>query len=232
MKTVKQIRADVVSQLQSLWKVLFSLYLPIVLLFLLIGVLSRVTPNLSLAVLLRDITATARLPFFTGFVSQFGLILWSASLTICLFALVVLHRQASNFSGARRFLLHGSILTGALLVDDVFLFHEEIAPNYLHLNEVVVLAVYAIIAFGFLFLNWKEIFSSEYALLIIALGFFAVSIVLDALPVKSFQIRYFWEQLELFLEDAFKLAGVATWLMYFTRYTIQSIEGIQQRHDT
>jgi hypothetical protein len=36
----------------------------------------------------------------------------------------------------------------------------------------------------------------------------------------------FWGQLELFLEDGFKFAGIATWLTYFVRYAIQQIEAV------
>lgn len=225
MKTVNQIRTDVVSQLKKLWKVLIFLYLPIVALFLLVGVLSRVTPSVSLAFLLRDITATAKLPFFTGFVSQLGLILWSASLTICLFALVMLNRQPRDFSASRRFLVYSTVLTTMLLLDDSFLFHEEIAPTYLHLDELVVFAFYGIVGIGFLFFNWREIHSSEYALLLLALAMFGTSIALDAVPKEALPPRYFWEQLEMFLEDGLKFAGIATWLMYFARYAIQKIAG-------
>jgi hypothetical protein len=231
MKTVKQVIADVASQLQYLWKVLFFLYLPIALLFLLVGVLSRVTSNVSLAFLLRDVTATAKLPFFTGFVSQLGLMLWSASSTICIFALVMLQRQQVDFSESKRFLAHATVLTTVLALDDIFLFHEEVTPIYLHVDELIIFGVYIIVGVGFVLFNWREILSSEYALLILALALFATSIVLDALPLEDFQLRYFWGQLELFLEDGFKFAGIATWLLYFARYAIQRIEG-KQNNDT
>jgi hypothetical protein len=232
MKTVKQLRTDVVSQLQYLWKALFFLYLPIVLLFVLAGVLSRVTANVSLGFLLRDVTATAKLPFFAGFVSQLELILWSASLTVCLFALVVIQGRKGDFSASKRFLVHGTILTAILMLDDSFLFHEEIAPLYLHLDELVVYTVYALVGIGFVILNWREIMSSEYALLLLALALFAVSVALDAVPKEALSARYFWEQLEMFLEDGSKFAGLVTWLLYFARYAIQRMESVQPGHST
>jgi hypothetical protein len=232
MNTLKQVRAGIVSQLQYLKKGLFFLYLPIGLLFLIVVVLSRVIEGVSLAFLLRDVTVTGKLPFFAGFVSQLGAILWSAALTICLFALVVLYSRTGNFAASKRFLLQGSVLTGILLLDDIFLFHEEIAPNYLHIDELIVFGVYAIVGIGFVLSNRREILSSEYALLILALVMFAASITLDSVPLESFELRFFWEQLELLLEDGFKFAGIATWLMYFVRYAIQRMNGIQQISDT
>jgi hypothetical protein len=225
---MKEFRAGVVSQLKDSWKVLFFLYLPIVLLFLFVAVLSRTIENISLGYLLRDVTVTGDLPFFAGFVSQLTAMLWAACLTICLFALIMLGRGGSAPPRSRRFLLQGSILTGVLLLDDVFLFHEEIAPLYLHLNEDLVYAGYAIIGIGFVVLNWKEILSSEYAILMLALGLFGASIFLDALPLDTLNLRYFWEQLEFLLEDGCKFAGIATWLTFFVRYTIRRLPGVPQ----
>jgi drug/metabolite transporter (DMT)-like permease len=149
-------------------------------------------------------------------------------LTICLFALLVLHRQQGDFSASKRFLVYGTVLTAVLALDDIFLFHEEVAPIYLHLDELIIFGVYIIVGVGFVLLNWREILSSEYALLLLALALFATSIALDAIPKEALPPRYFWEQLELFLEDALKFAGIATWLLYFARYAIQRIEGLQR----
>jgi hypothetical protein len=219
-------------QVRRLWKALIILYLPIVLLFLLVGVLSRVIDDVSLAFFLRDVVATGKLPFFAGFVAQFAAILWSASLTICFFALYVLRQQDGNLASAKRLLLHGGILTLALLLDDVFLFHEEIAPDYLRISEKLVVAGYGVLGFVFVFANWKEILSSEYLILMLALGMFAFSILLDALPIQDLHLRYFWEQLEIYLEDGSKFAGIATWLIYFARYSAQRIAGIWQSDNT
>jgi len=232
MNIINKFTANVISQSRYLWRVLFFLYLPIVLLFLAVGILSRVVDDVSLEFFLRDIVATGELPFFAGFVSQLEGILWSASLTVCLFALIMMQRRSGDFARSKRLLLQGGILTATLLLDDIFLFHEEIAPDYLHIGEKIVIAGYLIIGIVFVFSNWKEILSSEYLILMIALAMFGASIFFDALPMDDFNVRYFWEQLELFLEDGFKFAGIATWLTYFVRYSIRRIETIQVNTDT
>jgi hypothetical protein len=219
-------------QAHRLWKALVILYLPIVLLFILVGVLSRVIDDVSLAFFLRDVVATGKLPFFAGFVAQFAAILWSASLTVCFFTLYVLRHQNGSRTSAKRLLLHGGILTLALLLDDVFLFHEEIAPDYLGISEKLVVAGYAVLGFVFVFANWKEILSSEYLILMLALGLFGFSILLDALPIQDLNLRYFWEQLEIYLEDGSKFAGIATWLTYFVRYSAQQIGEVRQSAGT
>jgi hypothetical protein len=232
MNTIKGFAGGATSQLRYLWKILALLYIPVALLFVLVGLLSRTVDNASLAFFLRDIVATGKLPFFAGFVAQLAGLLWAASLAVCLFAaslavclfsLYVLSRQKGNFASAKRLLLLGGVLTAALLLDDIFLFHEEIAPFYLHINEKLVVASYGILGIIFVYANWREILRSEYLILMLALGLFAISILLDALPIDDFHLRYFWEQLEMFMEDGTKFAGIATWLTYFVRYAQQQI---------
>ena len=57
------------------------------------------------------------------------------SMTVCLFSLLILRRQNGDLAASKRFLLQAGILTGVLLIDDIFLFHEEVAPSYLHIGE-------------------------------------------------------------------------------------------------
>jgi hypothetical protein len=144
----------------------------------------------------------------------------------------MLKRQNGNLSASKRFLMHSAILTAILVLDDIFLFHEEIAPLYLHLDELVVFAAYMLVGVGFVSLNWREILTSEYALLLLAFALFAASIALDAVPKEALPEGFFWEQLELFLEDAFKFAGMVTWLLYYARYALQRMAVIQRSRDT
>ena len=226
MDEIQKLIVDAKAQWRNLWRSLFLLYLPILLLFIGVGILSRVVEGASLQFFLRDVTATGGLPFFAGFVSQLGMILWSASLTICLFGWLVLSRRTGDPVPSRSFLLHAGILTGMLLVDDIFLFHEEIAPNYLHINEKFVVAAYVAMGIYFVASNWREILSSEYLILFLALALFGLSIFVDALPIRDFNIRYFWELLGVFLEDGFKFMGIATWLVYFARYAYHKLVSV------
>jgi hypothetical protein len=109
----------------------------------------------------------------------------------------------------------------------LFLFHEEVAPSYLHIGEKISMAAYLLLGVGFVLLNRFEILSSEYLLLGLALALLGTSVFLDALPVEDFELRYFWRQLEIFLEDGFKFPDIATWLIYFVCYAAQKIESIR-----
>jgi hypothetical protein len=224
MNEIRKYTASALAQGRQLWRTLFFVYLAIGLLFVGVGILSQVVNGASLEFFLRDIVATGKLPFFAGFVSQLGGVLWCAAMTVCLYSLLILHRRDGDLTASKRFLLQAGILTGVLLLDDIFLFHEEVAPNYLHIDEKFVMATYLLLGVAFVFLNRNEILSSEYLLLLLALAMLGTSIFLDALPIDDLGLRYFFKRLEIFLEDGFKFAGIATWLIYFVRYAEQKIE--------
>lgn len=230
MDTMKQLGVGVVSQSRYLWKVLFFLYLPIVLLFLGVGLLSRLLDDLTLSLLMRDIVTTGRLPFFTGLVPQLEGVLWSASLTVCVIGWVVMKRRGGEAVRSQRFLLQFGLVTAVLLLDDIFLFHGEIAPKNLHIEKNIVLSMYLLTISIFVYLNRLAILSSEYLILMLALGLFGASVLLDLLPLQVFSVHRFVLQLRVFLEDGFKFAGIATWLTYFARYMVQQIEATPRTH--
>jgi hypothetical protein len=223
MNTVKQFGAGALAQSRDLWKVLVPLYLPIALLFLAVGALSRVSDEVTLSLIMRDNAIMGELPFYAGFVPQVEAVLWSAALTVCLFTLFVLQRQADHFAGARRFLLQVAILTGLLMMDDIFLFHGEIAPKQLHISGQIIVAGYLVMAVIVVLSNWREILSSEYLLLLLALVLFGASISFDEVSKLLSGLPQMLRQFMFFFEDGFKFAGTATWLMYFVRYALQRI---------
>jgi hypothetical protein len=172
---------------------------------------------------MKDVVLMGDLPFYTGFIPQIEAMLWTASLTVCLFALFVLQRKTSQFTEAGRFLLQVSILTGILMFDDVFQFHGEIAPNYLNIAKQVVIAIYLVFGIFIFLSNWREIRSSEYLILLFALGLFGVSVSLDELEKLARGLPRFLYQFRFFLEDGFQFAGTATWFTYFVRYAAQRV---------
>jgi hypothetical protein len=219
-------------QLGKLWKVLLFLYGSLLLFFVILDLISRSSDQITLSYFTRDISAIGNLPFFAGLVSQLGGLLWSAALTICIFAYFVLRAQEQNTRLPRRFLLQAALLTGVLLLDDFFLFHEDIGPDYLHISERLIVLSYGLIAAVFLFSNLREILASEYLILGLALILFGLSIFVDAVDLEKLNglESIFNEQFSIFLEDGFKFVGVATWLVYFARYGLQRITALMPGH--
>jgi hypothetical protein len=221
---LKQLISDAYMQFLRFWKALFLAYLPILLLFTTLGLVSKASGDITLSYFTRDVVALGDLPFFAGLISQIGGMLWSVALGICLFTLILLNGQKRNVA-AKKFLLGAVILTAILLMDDIFLVHEDIGPDYLHVGEKTIVITYFLITLYFLFTNRNEILMSDYLILGLALAMFGISIFLDAADLDDYD-RYsfiFTEQFQIFLEDGFKFAGITTWLLYFARYSFQTL---------
>jgi hypothetical protein len=223
MEKLKVISLEGLVQVRTNWKLLLLIYVPILLLFAVIAVVSRLTPSLEMAYFTRDITATADIPFYAGLVSQLGVILWSASAAVCLFTFFLLRLQKRNLP-ARRFLFQAGILTLALLLDDTYLFHDSVFTEYLHIRQRYVFLLYFVVATSFLVLNRNAILASEYWILGISFLLFGASLFIDnahLYKIEPFQ-ALITKSRSTILEDVPKLAGIATWNLYFTKYAIQS----------
>lgn len=229
MQKIKQIVSGAFTQLVKLRWVLFFLYASILLLFVLLHTISRSSDRITLSYFTRDISAIGGLPFYAGLVSQIGGLFWFATLAICVFTLFILEAQGRSDKSPRRFLLQASILSAVLLLDDFFLFHEDIGPDYLHIGEKSIVLSYLILGAVFLFSNRRVILASEYLLLGLALALFMLSIFVDATDLEEIDRFGFFltEQFLIFLEDGFKFVGVSTWLLYFSRYGYKRITEIQ-----
>ena len=225
MEKVKQATAGAVAQFWKVWKIILFLYAFILLFFWVLQTISRSSDNITLSYFTRDISSIGHLPFFAGLVSQLGGLLWSAALVVCIFTYSILKSLDPNARASRRYLFQAAILTGVLVLDDFFLFHEDIGPDYLNLSEKAIVFFYLVLSVLFMITNRKEILTTEYLILGLAFLMFGLSIFVDAADLEEFD-RYglfFTEQFQIFLEDGFKFLGVATWLLYFARYGYQKI---------
>lgn len=195
----------VLKKVQSNWLIIALAGITAIAFLLIITIFSYkgVAPEL----LTRDIVSIAQLPAYFGMFSQIGLLLWAASAAICFFSANLLARQGQN-SRLYRFLLMSGWLTLLIGLDDVFLLHEDIFPRR-GIPEIFVVGVYGICALLYLFKFSKLIFKTEYVLFLLALCFFAVSLLLDIILPSDFHYVVF--------EDGAKLLGIVFWTTYFCR---------------
>ncbi len=191
---------------------LLPLYLLPVLGLGVVGVVSTWT-GIGPSMFTRDPTAIADVHPFVGVVSNFGVLLWCATAVICLFTWAV-SRDENSDATFSKFLLFSGLVTALLLFDDLFLLHENIFPRYLGVPEEVTFGGYAglIILGGVLFRT--DILSTEYPILLVALGFFGLSLGVDALEGSIEQYVGPWR---ILFEDGFKLLGIVSWFGYFSR---------------
>lgn len=205
------------SQLRTLRASFLFVYAPVSIILMATAAIALST-SVSVSYLIRDPTAVIGVPFYAGAISSIGVLLWWSAATVCLVGAVVLHREGRSLE-ERRFLLCAGALTVLLALDDLFLLHEEVAPLYLGLDDSVVYASYAVLAAA-MFVGFQRVVrASDFLLLLLALACFSGSILVDVVH-DSLGIRIYGS---MFVEDGFKLLGIAGWLSYFGNLSISQM---------
>ena len=202
-------------QLKKLVPTLFIVYtLTFSLLF------AAVTIHMQTKIHISDLTqnpaAMTGAPFYAGLLSNVGILLWSFSAAICLFCSAVLRKDTNNREFPL-FLLFSGIITSVLLMDDLFLFHEKVYPDYLNIPEEAVYTAYSVIILFYLIRFRMVIIGTDFLLLLFAFGFFGLSLVFDRglvyLPFSHY-----------LLGDGAKLFGIVSWFTYFTRIGLKRVK--------
>lgn len=208
--------SDPVGRLRALMPTLYALYLPA---FALLGgiVLLRVVYGIPMALFTRDAAQITGSAPFIGALSNLGILLWCTAAATALFAAALAGRRDGN-GEAIGFLRAGAALTVLLLFDDLFLLHDVVFPDYLHVSQLLVYVAYALAAAGFLLRFRRHILArTDYPLLAIALAGFALSIGMDLVDEHILIPGTY------ILEDGFKFLGIVGWCGYFVRSAARAL---------
>ncbi len=165
----------------------------------LVSVIKKVSPDFMTT----DPLQTANFPWYTGLLSNLGVILWSISLGCSFLGAILL----SNDSKIGRFLIVTGIITAVLVTDDMFRLHDSFLRSRFHIPEFLSFFTYGLLIAIYLFSFYRIILSDvSFLLLAGALLFFGISIVFNmVIPYSS---------VEAFLKDSMKFIGIAMWLTY------------------
>ncbi len=139
-----------------------------------------------------------------GFISNLGIMLWSATAAVCLFAAGVF--ASINARPLMWFALSAGLLNGLLALDDAFLLHENVLP-YFGIPQNLVLATYVALALAYAAASWRIILASDYVILLVA-GF-AVSVSLLVDTVFSSLVPGL-----VYIEDSAKFFGIFSWASF------------------
>lgn len=156
---------------------------------------------------------------FLGIISHLGILFWCVCTSVCFFSFLLLTKKEDKRKSDRSlFLRFFSLTTLILLLDDLFLFHESLAPN-LYIPEKFVYVCYALmVLFGIVRFR-KVILQTKWIILFLALIFFSLSLLIDTVGVGPNRAN-----LSFILEDGFKLLGIASWSLYFSIASFQSFQ--------
>ena len=171
----------------------------------------------------RDPANTFDYEFYIGSISYIGIILWTATATICIFAASIMRDDATpETREMRNFLLASGLLTLALMFDDLFLFHEQFFPDYLGIPDYLTFSVYALVTLSYLFIFRNVIFKTHYLLLITAGALLGLGMVVDKILDTSADTS-----IKFLTEDGIKFFGITTWFVYYARLALNQFRQVR-----
>lgn len=147
-------------------------------------------------------------PIYFGFISQTGIIFWSAAATTS-FIFAYLTKIYQNEKKQYYFFIFTGLLISWLMIDDCFLLHEGILPG-IGVPQTIVLLVYILAVLYYLF-RFKNLIlkNTPFILLILSFGCFGISAFID--------VFFHFENpnlIDTVLEDGSKFIGIILWLAY------------------
>lgn len=169
---------------------------------------------------LRDLATTAGVHPLTGAVSMLGMVVWSAAAAVSLLTVLFLKRRGRAGAG---FFLASAALSGWLLFDDLFLFHDVLAPAYLKISTEIVLSGIGLAVLIWLAVFRREILKAGPFFLVLALGFFGLSIAVDLASDYLSQTEALG-QWRIFCEDGAKWLGIACWLAFHVMASLGALD--------
>ncbi|MGH7550626.1 MAG: hypothetical protein ACREK3_07710 [Gemmatimonadota bacterium] len=199
------------------FRVLAAIYGP-ALLFLGLTALISQSAGVPLAFFSRDPAMTMGGHPLTGIQSNLGVLVWWGAAIVCVFSYVVLKFRRDDGDLAA-FLLWSGLITMWLTLDDLFLFHDELAYRYLGLRDKPIYLGYGLVYLWYVVRFRRVILRSETALLLLTYLFLGSSMVVDVLHTR-------WDSpWRIFFEDGFKLLGIVTWSGYLMRACFHAMVG-------
>ncbi|MCW5515668.1 hypothetical protein [Muriicola sp. Z0-33] len=200
----------------KLFWVLVKLYIPIIALLALFVVL-QIKYGIRVSTFTRDPIQFFGGDPYIGILSNIGILFWAATVSITFFTSYMLW-GSKRYKASSKFLFYSGLFTSFLMLDDLFLLHENIFPKLLNIPELLVYIVYALILIWYFTAYYKKISKGEYVLLLLAIFFFGGSVSIDYIG-QFIKIPGVYV-----LEDGFKICGIVTWFTYFVRTDIDYLK--------
>ncbi len=108
------------------------------------------------------------------------------------------------------------LLSSVLVIDDMFMLHDVVFPDYLGVNQLLIYLVYILMLLVYLFAYRRRLMNNDYPILFVALVCFSLSVLADVFAPRDFRFR-------VLFEDGFKLAGICCWTIYFWVRSVREI---------
>jgi hypothetical protein len=151
---------------------------PVVLL-LAVVLIANVTVGLAFEDVMEDPAGLLDFHPLTGLVSQLGILIWWSAAVASLVTAALIAPRGTG-APERSFLLWSGVITAVLVLDDLFLFHENLAERYLGLGQRHIVVAYVVIA-GLYVARFRSVLRSaaDRWLLATSVGLLAMSLATD-----------------------------------------------------
>lgn len=169
--------------------------------------------NIPYGTLTRDPVQVLNVLPFYGFLSNIGIIFWSATVGVCIFSLLI-NSNKKEFT----FYILALVFTTLLLVDDCFMLHDVILPIF-GINEIFLYVAYAFLAILFIIYFRSIVFHTPFYFLFISVIFLGLSVTIDVV------VHYIEITNHYFYEDTAKFIGIVNWWIYFSSVSYLTAKG-------
>jgi len=139
-----------------------------------------------------------------GFISNLGIMIWTAAAAVCLFAAAVFAQ--ANARALMWFALSAGLLNGLLALDDAFLLHEDVLPRF-GVPQNLVLATYIALGLAYAAASWRIILAADYVILFVAGAAIVVSLLIDIVFSSHLPNH-------IYIEDSAKFFGIFSWASF------------------
>ena len=95
-------------------------------------------------------------PSYIGMLSNWGVLLWMTTATICIFSAILLKKHHAPVADTRFIAVSGA-LSLLLAVDDLYLFHDQVLPHLFHVRERIFYVVDVVILLSYLIYFYRQI---------------------------------------------------------------------------
>ncbi|MEW5860068.1 MAG: hypothetical protein AB1861_22215 [Cyanobacteriota bacterium] len=180
--------------------------------------------KIPVADLTKDVFVVAKVPSYTGIISNLGVLIWCYSFSIAFFSYKILNNKQGIPKLVVDFFLFSSGISLVLLLDDFFMLHEGFFPYRLNIPENVVYLFY-ILAFTFYVTRFRPIiFSLKYVVFLGAfVAFMMLSTGIDLLPIEIDYEAGHANNIYFLFEDGCKLLAIASWCIYLNTVCLDKI---------
>lgn len=174
----------------------------------LVAIAAGIDDDVRVLDLTRDPATLSRAPVHDGLLTTIGGFAWTTAIVVAL-----LGAWLSIDVGRRRFLVSLAAVSALLMVDDMFLVHERLAPR-IGLSEDVLFLGYGVALAAVLVGGRATVRSTAWPLLVLALVFFAMGVGRNRAATVPLEL----------LPDTWPFLGVGFWMVYVVHTGIAAVE--------